>query len=121
MRRVFQLLGRSKKKRQKTNSQQCISHGNKNIWFLFWVLFFSPDFCRKTYISRNISLRTSVGSLVCLALTLFETRNYSTLEYFVLLITFKNFVHKISLLNSKRHNSIEQTEKTRGALKQKCF
>lgn len=59
--------------------------------------------------------------LVCLALTLFETRNYSTLEYFVLLITFKNFVHKISLLNSKRHNSIEQTEKTRGALKQKCF
>lgn len=59
--------------------------------------------------------------LVCLALTLFETRNYSTLEYFVLPKTFKDFLHKISLLNRKRHNSIEQKEKTRGALKQKCF
>ena len=49
MRRVLQLLGRSKKT-QKTNSQQCISHSNKNMSFLFFVLdiFFSQNFCWKT-------------------------------------------------------------------------
>ena len=47
MRRVIQLLANSKKTK-KTNNQQCINHGNKNISFLFWVLFFSRIFCRKT-------------------------------------------------------------------------
>ena len=80
MRRVIQLQANSKKKNKKTNNQQFINHGNENISFLFWVLFFSHIFCRKTLILQITSVRASGRGVLDLALTLFVTGTYSILK-----------------------------------------